>query len=77
MKTPQPFTRRSRKPRPKDIICRWHRRLLSMIGVGSLVDFAGRNTRDALARIRTEMSTCTVCQELEANYHLDSKDATA
>jgi hypothetical protein len=50
--------------RPRDVICRRHRRVLTMIGAGSLLDLSGRGTLDALNRTRTQMDTCGDCQRL-------------
>lgn len=66
-----PFkTRQRRTVRPKDLICTRHRRRLQMIGAGSLMDLSGRATMTALARTRTDMTTCADCTAM----HLDNTD---
>lgn len=61
---------RRRTLRPKDLICKHHRRRLQMVGAGSLMDL-GRTTKATLTRIRAEMTTCADCTALI----LDNTDA--
>lgn len=60
-----------RRPRAKDLICTSHRRRLTMIGAGSVMDLSGRGTRIAFEQVRAEMSRCAACAALQ----LDRTDA--